>query len=81
MSMTRNISFTITDDYTGDLKKRLAQYGISHGQLAREMGVQESQISRWFNKPVQPRLENVMKIEAAVAAIRKRQEKERRRSK
>lgn len=81
MSITRNISFTITDDYTGDLKKRLAQYGISHGQLAREMGVQESQISRWFNKPVQPRLENVMKIEAAVAAIRKRQEKERRRSK
>jgi predicted transcriptional regulator len=76
--MTRNISFTITEDYTGDLKKRLAQYGISHGQLAREMGVQESQLSRWFNKPVQPRLANIMKIESAVAAIRKRQEKERR---
>jgi predicted transcriptional regulator len=79
--MARPINFLISADYTGDLKKRLAEYGISHGELSREMGVQESQISRWFNKPVQPRLVNILKIEAAVASIRKRKEKERRRSK
>ena len=72
------LTFTISDDYTGDLLKRLKSYGISHGQLAREMGVQDSQISRWFNKPVQPRIANIMKIEAAVARLRKAQEKARR---
>lgn len=70
------VSFMITEDYTGDLKKRLKEYGISHGALSREMGVLESQVSRWFNKPIQPRVENIMKIEAAVAAIRKRMAKE-----
>lgn len=74
----RQVTFTVTEDYTGDLKKRLEEYGISHGMLAREMGVLDSQLSRWFNKPVQPRLQNIMKIEAAVSAIRKRMEKERR---
>jgi predicted transcriptional regulator len=79
--MPRSITFTVSEDYTGDLKKRLQKLGISQGALARELGLQESQISRWFNKPVQPRVANIMKIEAAVAAIRKRMEKERRKAK
>jgi predicted transcriptional regulator len=66
---------TISDDYTGDLKKRLAKYDISHGALAREMGVLESQISRWFNKPGQPNQKSILRIERAIAAIRKRQAK------
>lgn len=74
--MIRPVTFTISEDYTSDLKKRLKEYGISHGALAREMGVLESQISRWFNTPVQPRLQNIQKIETAVAAIRERMEKE-----
>jgi predicted transcriptional regulator len=66
----------MSDDYTGDLKRRLKTYGISHGALSRELGVLESQVSRWFNTSMQPRLSNILKIEAAVAAIRKRNEKE-----
>lgn len=81
MTKPRQITFTITEDYTGDLKKRLQEYGISHGALAREMDVLDSQLSRWFNKPVQPRVANIAKIEAAIVAIRKRMEKEARRSK
>lgn len=74
------ITFTISEDYTGDLKKRLAEYGISHGALAREMGILESQVSRWFNKPAQPRIGNIVKIETAVAAIRDRMEKEKKKN-
>ena len=70
------LTFGISADYTGELKKRLASYGISHGALAREMDVLESQLSRWFNKPGQPRLVNIMKIEAAVEKIRARRESE-----
>lgn len=69
------ITITITDDYTGDLEKRLREYGITHGMLAREMGIGEQQLSRWFNKPLQPRYENIVKIERAVAKIRARMEK------
>jgi len=69
------ITFTISEDYTGDLKKRLKQYDISHGALAREMGVLESQLSRWFNKPVQPNQKSIIRIEKAIAAIRKRKAK------
>ena len=70
------ITITITEDYTGDLRKRLKEYGISHGMLAREMGIGEQQLSRWFNKTLQPRYENIVKIEKAVAKIRARLEKE-----
>lgn len=70
------ITITITDDYTGDLRKRLKEYGITHGMLAREMGMKEQPLSRWFNKPMQPRYENIVKIEKAVAKIRARMEKE-----
>lgn len=62
----------LSEDYTGDLKKRLRSYGISHGALCRQIGILESQMSRWFNKPMQPGLANVRKIEAAVRAIRAR---------
>ena len=65
-------TITISEDYTGDLRKRLKSYGITHGSLAREMGALESQVSRWFNKDMQPSIANVFKIEAAVVAIRKR---------
>jgi len=70
------ITITITDDYTGDLRKRLKAYGITHGKLAREMEIGEQQLSRWFNKTLQPRYENIVKIEKAVAKIRARMERE-----
>lgn len=70
------LSYTISEDYTGDLKKRLKSYGISHGALARELGVAESQMSRWFNTDVQPRNANIIRIEKAVAAIRRRKVQE-----
>ena len=69
------ITITITDDYTGDLRKRLKEYGITHGMLAREMEIGEQQLSRWFNKALQPRYENIVKIEKAVAKIRVRLER------
>ena len=52
-------------DYAGDLKKRLAKAGVSHGALARQAGMHKSQLSRMFNKPMQPNLDNVARLEKA----------------
>lgn len=67
------IVIRVGEDYIDELKARLAKYGITHGQLAREMGLKTPQVSRWINKRAQPRIDNVQKIEAAILAIRKRQ--------
>lgn len=53
-------------DYTADLKARLDKVGISHGALARAGGFDPSQLSRWFNTPMQPSLRNVGRLERAL---------------
>lgn len=56
-------------DYTKDLKSRLKKAGISHGALARQAKIDPSQISRWFNSPMQPSLANVQRLEKAFAKL------------
>ena len=63
--------------YTEPLKRRLADYNISHGQLARESGIAPTQLSRWFNRDMEPQIASIFTIEQAVEAILERRRKER----
>lgn len=67
--MTR-ITIEIDEDYIEQLKRRLDEYRISHGALARQSGISETQLSRWFNTGIRPRLSSIVKIEKAVAELR-----------
>ncbi len=78
--MSPSIVLHIDGNYTNDLRERLKEYGITHGELSRESGINPSQLSRWFNTSIQPRLENVQRIEQAVARIRAHRKKERKRA-
>lgn len=62
----------VGDNYTDDLRARLAKAKISHGALAREGGFDPSQLSRWFNTPMQPSLRNVQRLETALERLQKR---------
>lgn len=73
--MPVQIPLYLGDDYSGDLKRRLEKYGISHGELARRTGIDPSQLSRWFNTPLQPSQKNVVRIELAILEIRASQRK------
>lgn len=78
------ITITITEDYATELEERLRDLDISNKQLARQMGVHPSQVSRWFRKnekKVVPTIETVQKIEAAIIAIRLERRKQRQRAK
>lgn len=77
MSQVKVMTIAVGPYYTKDLDERLKKYGISHNALAREMEVSPSQVARWFNKPMTPRMENIAKIEQAVQAIRDRKAAER----
>lgn len=66
------VTITYDDDYLEELRERLAEYGISQGELARETGIDRTQFSRWFHKKMLPRLDAVAKIELAIARIRAR---------
>lgn len=56
--------------YFDDLKKRMDAAGISAGQLARQSGIDKTQLSRWFSHRVKnPRLESVLALENAFTAI------------
>lgn len=68
------------EGYSEDLKKRLEEYGISHGELCRESGIDPGQMSRWFNTDREPRLESIVRLEQAVARIRRRMQKRKERS-
>lgn len=52
-------------NYTDDLKSRLSKAGITQAALAAKAGIDESQISRWFNTKMQPSLANVQRLEKA----------------
>lgn len=71
------VPIDVGGNYTELLKERLQKYKISHGELAREVGVSPTQLSRWFNKPIQPRLEAIAKIETAIIKIRKERSRQR----
>jgi hypothetical protein len=68
--MTHKITVTISENYTQELRERLDEYEISLGALAREMEIDRSQLARWFNTPMQPRIDNVVKIEVAILRLR-----------
>lgn len=63
-------------EYITDLKGRLEKYKISQNALAREMGKNPTQVSRWFTdnpeRRVVPELDTIQAIEAAVEKLRKR---------
>lgn len=85
------IPLYVGENYSEDLRVRLDKYGISQGELARELAPKlatESetdpevalkstirQLSRWFNTPLQPSHKNIVKIEQAILAIRARKAK------
>lgn len=73
--MKERITVVIGGDYMKELDERLQKYGISHRQLAKEMEVEESQVSRWFNKPMTPSLKSIQRIEHAVAVLRTRKDR------
>lgn len=66
----------VGDEYIPDLKRRLKKAGISHGQLAREMGWSASQLSRSFNKPMIPTGATIARMETALRALLERKAKE-----
>ncbi len=65
--------------YIENLRARLQQYGISQNAVAREMQVTPSEFSRWMVGRITPRLDTVVRIEKAVAAIRERREQQEKR--
>lgn len=73
------IPIEIGEDYQTGLLRRLEQYGITQREVAREMGIDETQFSRWVarpsadtGKPMAIRMDNVVKIEMAIIKIRER---------
>ena len=78
-----HIDIDVDEGYQVGLLKRLESYGIKQYQVADEMGVTPSQFSRWVardseytGKPWSIRLDNVVKIEKAILAIRLRKERD-----
>jgi hypothetical protein len=63
----------ITEDYLGQLTRRMKEHGISQNALAREMGINPSQASRWFTsntaRRVMPELSTIQRIEKALESI------------
>lgn len=73
------IPIEIGEDYQTGLLRRLKEYGITQREVAHEMGIDETQFSRWVarNSPdtgraYAIRMDNVIKIERAIIAIRQR---------
>jgi predicted transcriptional regulator len=79
-----NIPVTIGEDYQVGLVRRLKEYDISQREIVREMGIDESQFSRWVSprgnvdtgRAVAIRIDNVVKIERAIISILTRREKQ-----
>jgi predicted transcriptional regulator len=65
--------------YIPDLKARMKKWHISQNALAREMGINPSQASRWFTpnpaRQVTPELETVQRIEEAMAKLVRRRQR------
>jgi transcriptional regulator with XRE-family HTH domain len=76
--MTIQVTITVGPGYIDELKQRLEKYKIGRNELAREMGIAPTQISRWMNRKnddgtnMVPNMKNIEKIEMAIYAIRRR---------
>ena len=66
------VTITVWESYTAELRQRLKESDISLGALSRELETDRSQVARWFNQGVEPRLHTVLKIERAVTTIEQR---------
>jgi transcriptional regulator with XRE-family HTH domain len=77
--MEVTVTLHTNKEYADDLKRRMKKAGISQNQLADEMGKSPTQVSRWFTKTearrVQPELQTVQEIEAAIKRIVARRER------
>lgn len=70
------VKLQIGEGYIPDLMARMKRWDISQNALAREMGKNPSQVSRWFTpnlaRRVTPEMNTVVEIEAAVERLRHR---------
>ena len=76
--MAIRVTITVGRNYTVDLKARLKRAKITHGQLARAMEINPTQLSRWFNRPMALRMDSVERIERAILQILKDRERDHR---
>lgn len=67
------VTLVLGEGYIPDLVARMKKAGISQNALARELGAQPSQVSRWFTKnperKVSPELATVERIEEAMVRL------------
>lgn len=57
-------------NYVRTLKRYMKENGISYGALSRALGHDDSsQVSRWMNGRVEPRLSSLNEIQRALAKI------------
>lgn len=70
------ITITVGEEYPDELRQRLEKYGISIGELSREMGVEHRVLSRIFNAGTSPTMRTVARIEETILKIRAQKEKE-----
>lgn len=69
----RTIELDAQGDYIGKLKERMTREGITQSELATEMKLDPSQVSRWFNrKGMQPRLGSMKDIDRAMDALKRK---------
>ena len=54
------------DTYIPDLQRRLKDAGISHRRLARLLGADPAQVSRWMNRHTTPTVKSILRIEQAL---------------
>jgi predicted transcriptional regulator len=73
--MSITVTLHIGEGYIKELKARLRKLGISHRQVALEMGIDPSQFSRWTTGKVAPRMNTVEEIETAIQRLVKKQGK------
>ena len=64
-------------NYFRDVKARLDKMGASQNGLARELGLDPGQLSRYFTDPdPNPSLTRLVEIEEAIVTIRRRKAQE-----
>lgn len=70
------VTIVVGDGYIPDLMRRMEEYGITPGELAREMEKSEQEVSRWLRGRLKaPRMTNIEKIEMALVNLRRRKGK------
>ena len=69
------IRLRVGEDYMDGLQRRMDKQGIRQSDLISATGIDQSQMSRWFNRRtlegrrMAPSLENVEKIEIAMLKL------------